>query len=235
MAAGRTDLANWAISAVVLVTTGLTYLLVLPQPGRLLLVRQDELDLVDLVFYVHETTGSRPVPRDYLLDFQVAVCNVGSRTAVLSTLRLTAFLDASGHPVPGLEFPEWLNAEQYVQITRRRTEGRMQPELYSETRSGPWVLSSDDVITLRFRSRRGIDWGPQWDLTRLQRLATALETEVSAVRVELAYRCGRRVLRQSPILDCKVAQQEKYRQAILATTDGLKTLPSGLAESIEIE
>jgi hypothetical protein len=230
MAGGRTDVANWVLSAVILLTTGLTYLWVLPQPGRLLVVRQDELDVSDLIFFVHES-----VPRDYLLQLHVAVCNVGGRKAVLSSLRLNALLDAAGHAVQGLEFPGWLNAEEYVQIMRRRIENQMRREPYSETRSGPWVLESDDVITLRFRSRQGIDWSPQWDLERLRRLATALETEVCGGRLELAYRCGRTVVRESVDVDCKVEQQHRYREAILEATAGLKSVPRDLEVAVDIE
>lgn len=232
---GRVELASTVLAAVVLLVTAMTYRAVVPERGRLLVVRQDELELSDLIFSVSGGHEGRAIPRDYLLQLHVAVCNVGGRKVVLSNLRLVALLDPSGTPIQIPEMPGRLRAEQYVQIIRRRIETGMRVEPYSETLAGPWLLGPDDVITLRFRCRRGIDWSARWDLPSVQRLARALDREIAGARLEMTYRQGRTVVSETVEVSCKVEQQAKYRKLLTELTAGFTSMPTGLDQEIAIE
>jgi hypothetical protein len=234
---GHSDFANLLLTTLVLVITAATAWWLTPTSARFLVLRPDELGYSDLLFFVYsDAPGSEPkVPRDVLLQLHVAVVNVGGRKGLLSSLRLLGLRDASGslRTLPG--FPEKLRAHVYTQVTWRRSSRAMRQEVESQTQSPPLVLGPDDVVLLRFRARRGIDWSPTWTLDAVHSLSESLASPIVAARIELIYRRGTEVVHEEIDVPCVVEQQELYRSLLGEITDGFRRLPMVPQMPIEIE
>jgi hypothetical protein len=229
VAGSKGDLGNWLVSVAVLVIGALTLHIVAPTPGRLVVERQHELELSDLIFYVYPQPASfddTQVPQDYLLQLHVAVTNVGGRKAVLSRLRLNRFVTRSGQRI---HLPEGvhgsLQAHKWVQ-------GRFAPNLYvgpavptAQQVGPPFTLEPDEVETLRFRMRRGVDWSQRWTLERLRDYAEQLTDPIVAVEGDITYRRGAKVVTDSWSVDLVVAQQELYVELFSKLTAGFTKLP----------
>jgi hypothetical protein len=112
------ELLTTVLTVPVLIVAGLTLWQALPKPAQLVLVRQDELKLDDLIFFVvpqPNPANEQQVPRDYLLQLHVAVCNVGDKKAVLSRVRLEGFRSPERDPLRLPDSPTWLDGEQWSQ------------------------------------------------------------------------------------------------------------------------
>jgi hypothetical protein len=97
------------------------------------------------------------------------------------------------------------------------------------------VLGPDDVVLLRFRARRGIDWSPTWTLDAVHSLSESLASPIVAARIELIYRRGTEVVHEEIDVPCVVEQQELYRSLLGEITDGFRRLPMVPQMPIEIE
>jgi len=104
--AGHVDWGAYWLTIPVLAIATATLIATLPRQARIIVQRQDELGLDDLIFFMLDDQG-RQIPRDFLLQLHVAVINVGGRKAVLSNLQLTQFCDSANNPitVPELSIP----------------------------------------------------------------------------------------------------------------------------------
>jgi hypothetical protein len=222
--ASHIDWGTYWLTVPVLAVATATLIVTLPRPARVIVQRQDELGLDDLIFML-VTHNAQQVPRDYLLQLHVAVINVGGRKAVLSTLQLTQFWDDAGHPVQVPDIPMPLTAQMARQSA---TYVGNVPVVSVDLVPGPYVLEPDDVITLRFRSRRGIDWQPAWTLGRIQELAAGLARPVKSCTIRAVYRRGHKV----EIRDFKIAvltqQQDVYADALGTLTNVFTQLPQAL-------
>jgi hypothetical protein len=153
----RGQLGSWLIDFAVLLIAGWTLQLTLPKPAKLWVERQDELNLSDLIFFVVEETNEHPaMPRDFLLQLHVAVINVDGQNGVLSALKLEHFLDKYGRQIRPYQLPFPIEASQVV---TEKTWELTRPVFRLIETPPPFVLEPNDVLTLRLRARRGIDWG----------------------------------------------------------------------------
>lgn len=234
-AIGKSDWAVVMLTAILLFVTTLTYWLVTPRPAELLVVRPDELGVADLIFSLRPQDGHGQVPHDVLLQLHVAVINVGGRKALLSTMHLEGLINANGQTrmLPG--FPSELAAQLYTQTAKRRSASGMQIEVESETASLPLLIDPEEVVILRFRSRRGIDWSEAWRIAQLREFAEALESPIVSARLRVAYRRGREVVRESIVTSCQVEQQDLYRTRLVELTRNLTRRPSIESMAIAIE
>jgi hypothetical protein len=233
------DLGNWLVSTAVLVVAATTLESVARTPGRLVVERQDELQLSDLIFYVYPQpalAGDQQVPRDYLLQLHVAVSNVGRRKAVLSRLTIDWFITQSGKRI---HLPEGvrgaLNAHKWLQAraTSNLTAGVPFPVAQQE--GPPFTLEPDDVETLRFRMRRGVDWTDKWTLDRLREYAAQLSDPIAAVEGEFVYRRGNKVVVEDWTADLSVLQQELYVGLFRDLTQDFTVLPAVDQSEIPLE
>jgi len=225
--AARTGHVEWGaywLTVPVLAVATATLIATLPRPARLIVQRQDELGLDDLIFFLVDDQGQQ-IPRDFLLQLHVAVINVGGRNAVLSTLNLTQFFDASGSPVAVPELPMVLSAQMARQTQTYGNQGLM---VQVDLIPGPYVLEPDDVITLRFRARRGIDWQPGWTLNRIQQLAEGLARPIASCNVRAVYRRGHEVLTPDFRLAVRTVQQAIYADALTTLTGAFTHMPQAL-------
>jgi hypothetical protein len=104
-----------------------------------------------------------------------------------------------------------------------------------ETSSAPVILDPDDVITLRFRARRGIDWSERWTLDEIRTLAASLGSEIARAKLRALFRQGRRVLTRTFEVDVKVVGQREYVDALRHLTEDFTIRPAIERQQITLE
>lgn len=223
------DIGNWLVSIAVLIVAAITLETAAPTPGRIVVERQDELGLSDLIFYVYPQPAradEQQIPRDYLLQLHVAVSNVGRRKAVLSRLELLWFITASGKRI---HLPEGvkgaIHAHRWYQARATSNVLAGPPHPVAHQQGPPFTLEPDDVETLRFRMRRGVDWTDRWSLERLNDYAEALSEPVVGAEGEFVYRRGAKVVRGTWRVDLSVEQQMLYVQLLRELTENFTIMP----------
>jgi hypothetical protein len=230
-----TDAAATVLSAAGLVVALITLSFVVPKPAELWVGRQDELGLDDLIFYIYPhpaPPGAQQVPRDYLLQLHVAVANIGGRKAVLSSLRLDEFFDAKGQAVCLPELPIPLQA---MQVDQR--SGWINRERHSQLLHvlPPYLLEPDDVITLRFRARQGLDWSDRWGLQELRKFADAISRPIEGAKLTASFRRGAVLVRRSFTVSVRVLQQQEFHELLRSSTAEFTERPSFPEEAIFLE
>jgi hypothetical protein len=231
---GRIDLAGLSVSLAVFAIAAASLFVASPLPAKLWIERQDELNFDDVIFYLYDEPDFGKVPRDFLIQVHVAVANVGGRKAVLSALCIEALLDSNGKEVriPGLALP--LVAQRVQQGSGWRImDNVIHKHLSQEYIVGPYVLEPDDVITMRLRTRPGIDWSDRWTLEKIRELWAALQQPIGGMSVTAIYRRGSRVERQPFIIkDLTVLQQELYVSQLQALTKDFQERPTVQEQAI---
>jgi hypothetical protein len=223
--------ANLLLSFAVLVVGVVTLVGVVVRPARLVVARQDELELDDLLFMEYDP------PTEFLLQLHVAVANVGGRKAVLSGLFLDEFLSEDGSAVLVHQFPLPLPAQIFNQLTRYRigTDGVSYREELTEMSRPPLVLEPDDVVTLRFRARQGIDWSPRWTLQELRTLAASIQRPIVRARVRTVYRSGQTVVINRFEVGVRTKRQAEYVDDLRRVTADFTVRPAVAPHSIDPE
>jgi hypothetical protein len=200
-------------------------------PAELSVQRQHELGYSDWIFYL--TTEA---PRDILLQMHVAIINTGGRKGVLSKLELQEFLDEAGVAVRPYQMPFPLAARVF-----RQSEiygfagGRSIRQTRVETSSPPVILEPDDVITLQFRNRRGIDWTPRWTLDEIRQLTDSLERAIVKARMTVTFRRGREVVIHDFEVPVECLQQADYVAKLRELTNNSSLRPVIPEQPFEIE
>ena len=228
------EVATVVLSVPVLWIAAATLWLTMPKPARLVVIRPDELEFEDLIFSLNpaEEGGASDIPRDYLLQMHVAVCNVGDRKAVLSAIKIEGFVKDDKSVVTLPEAPAVISGHQCVQRT-----GWVNLERHMEgiVVDPPFVLDRDDVITMRFRARRGIDWTDRWDLDALRRFCEPLQSPIRRVHGKVIWRRGNKLVRDTFNLPLVVNRQEQFVQALKQLTDDFTHRPAIGPQQVEIE
>jgi hypothetical protein len=234
----REEAATVVLSVPVLLISAAALWLALPNPARLIVIRQDEPELDDLLFFLAplEPGGPEEIPRDYLLQLHVAVCNVGGRKAVVSAIKLKGFFTVEGRPTTLPDAPPVVAGHQRVErsglvIAERVMERRIE----ADTIPPPYVLEADDVVTLRFRMRRGIDWSPRWDLAALREFSQRLEAPLVRAWLQIVWRRGDKLVTEDFHVPIEVAQQDGYVRALKALTRDFTVRPDVPEQHISIE
>ena len=222
----------------ILLVAVFTLWLALPVPAHIVVTDQPELELDDLLFFLYddspEQQATRHIPRDYLLQLHVAVVNLGDRKGIVAGVVLDQLLDPDGQPVVLPGAPERLSAMQWVQRSGY-VNGRRHFENLNQL--PPYVVDSNDALTLRFRCRRGITWREP-SLTALQEVHTALARPIVKAQGHVRWRAGSKDHRTDFTVPVRVVQQQEYVKAIYDLTQGFTTLPEDVQEqkiSIELE
>lgn len=223
-----------ALDMLVLILAALTLRYVVPEPAKILIERQFELSISDLIFFVYPFPGGTDprIPRDFLLQLHVAAINTGGRKAVLSRLELRGFLDKERRTVvlPGVPMPQL--AAQSV-LRGAWTAGTYESRV--ERKFPPFVLDPDDVLTLQFRTRRGIDWSSTWNLEKIQELEHALVRPIVGARIAAIYRRGKKVVTAEFEIPVKTEQQATFQSLLRVLTKDFTTLPAIREEPIHLE
>jgi hypothetical protein len=231
VATAQVEDANVLLSLAVLAVGVVTLIAVVIRPARLFVERQNELGLEDLLFMDYDP------PTEYLLQLHVAVANVGGRKAVLSGLFLDEFLAEDGSKAQPSEIPSPLAAQLFSQSTRYRirSDGVSYREELTEMSHPPLVLEPDDVVTLRFRARRGIDWSARWTLEELKALADSLRRPIVRARVRAVYRSGRNVVVDRFEVGVRTVRHAEYVDDLRRVTADFTVRPVVAPHAITLE
>lgn len=229
------EVASVALSIPILVIAALTLWFTVPRPAKLRVERLDEADLSDLIFYVYPQPNPDNVqqqPVDYLLQLHVAVSNLGERKAILSSITINGFRTDRGEVVHLPDAPATIGGSQWLQQS-----GWVNSQLHFQNISipPPYVLDRDDVIVIRFRGRRGIDWSARWNLELLQSFTAPLREKIVGAFGTITWRRAGQVLRENFDVAMKVEQQAEYVQLIDDLTQGLTLMPSLSPHPIPLE
>jgi hypothetical protein len=214
------DLASTIVSIAILVITATTLRYIVPKRAELYVEREFRPSTDDLIFFVYPqpaVAGQQQVPRDFLLQLNVTVINVGGRKAVLSSLALTEFEDAGGQLIRLGELP--MPVQGHLVIAQRSWTLQGLAQNIQEV-PPPFTLEPDDAITLRFRVRHGIDWSARWDLNTLRGLAAQLARPISIGKVVATFRRGSELVQREFLIDLGVEQQQLYVQLLSTLTNG---------------
>jgi hypothetical protein len=229
------EVASVALSVPILIIAGLTLWYTAPRNAQLKVNRLDEANLDDLIFYIYPQPaqpGERQIPRDYLLQLHVAVYNLGDRKGVLSAINIDGLRNDVGETVylpespKGISGTQWISRSGFIN-THRHFENLNSP--------GPYILEPDDVIVLRFRSRRGIDWSDRWTPTAVRDFCAPLQRPLVSAFGTMAWRRGGQVVRDSFEVRLQVVQQAEYVQLIETLTEGFTIRPDVPHQAIELE
>jgi hypothetical protein len=231
---GYMEVAVLVLTVPVLLVAVVTLVAVTPGRAELVVQRQEELNLTDLIFF---GSADNEIPRDFLLQLNVAVANVGGRKAVLSRLDLEELRDGDGHVVKPLDMPFPQGAQIFRQtMTYRIEHGLLDRVINNEIGAPPLTLEPDDVVTLRFRSRRGIDWTlPRWDLQQIRTLVESLERPVTMARIKATYRRGARIVTSHHDVSVETTKQTEYVTRLRTLTNDLTVRPAIAPQPFDLE
>lgn len=124
-------------------------------------------------------------------------------------------------------------------IDRQRISGTVSEpplEVFNNEIGGPpLTLEADDVVTLRFRCRRGIDWSPRWTLEEIRRLIESLDRPIVRGRVRAIYRRGTKVVTGRYTIPIQTVKQAEFVARLRALTNDLTVRPAIPPQVIELE
>lgn len=229
------EISTVALSVPILFIAGATLRYTIPKRAQLKVDRLDEAGLTDLIFYIYpkpNPQGQQQIPVDYLFQLHVAVCNVGDRKAVLSRISVDGFKNETGGTIhlPGgpetISGMQWIQQSGWVNSQHHFQNLNVQP---------PYVLEADDVIVIRFRSRRGIDWGPQWTLDTLKDFTEPIETPITSAFGSFIWRRGGQVVAEKFEVSLVVEQQDDYIRLVDSLTRGLTIVPQLPQQQVSLE
>ena len=116
--------------------------------------------------------------------------NTGGTKSIITKVQITSVKDQNGKILDFPELPKRIEGRQYSrQIIWENQKQSFNPK---ET-PPPFVLLPNDVLLLRFRDRRGIEWGKKWDIEKIAAFYKNVSIKPSHVTVEVIYRWGRDV------------------------------------------
>lgn len=229
------EAASVAISVPILVIAAATLWYTVPQRARLCVDRLDEADLTDLIFYIYpqpNPRGEQQVPRDYLLQLHVAVSNLGGRKAVLSSITIEGFRTESGDTVHLPGATATIGGMQWIQRTGWLNSSRVFENMNVP---GPYILEPDDVIVLRFRTRRGIDWTSRWTTDALREFCEPLRSPIVSASGTMVWRRAGEVVRDHFTVRMEVTQQAEYVHLVDQLTQSFTILPTVPEQPIALE
>jgi hypothetical protein len=229
------EVASVALSTPILIIATLTLWFTIPKPARLRVESMSEAKLTDLIFYIYpEPNPSREqqIPVDYLLQLHVVVSNLGDRKAVLSVIQLVGFRDAAGAVVHLPDAPETIGGIRWIQQSGWVNSQR---HFQNITEPPPYILDRDELIVIRFRARRGIDWSSRWDLEALRSFCEPLRSPIVAAFGTVVWRRAGTVVREAFDVPMRVAQQTEYTTLMGQLTHDFTAIPNIPKHPVPIE
>jgi len=229
------EAASVAISAPILVIAAATLWYTVPQRARLSVDRLDEANLTDLIFFIYPQPNphsEQQIPRDYLLQLHVAVSNLGGRKAVLSSITIEGFRTDGGETIHLPGATATIGGMQWIQRSGWLNSSRVFENMNVP---GPYILDPDDVIVLRFRTRRGIDWGSQWTTDSLQEFCQPLQSPIVSAFGTMVWRRAGEVVRDAFSIPLMVEQQAEYLELVNQLTGSFTVMPTVSQQQIVLE
>lgn len=171
----------------IFLAAAVTVVVTWPRPARLAIVPLPELEVMDLIFM--DSTDDNSADFSYLLQLNVGVTNSGNRKGILVRVRIESFTTKDGRSITLPEAPPTIDGAMWSQRSGY-VNGDRTFENYATF--PPVALLPDDVIVLRFRTRRGIDWSTRWELDKLRELRDTLASPIIAAHGTLVWRDDRK-------------------------------------------
>ena len=225
--AGRLDVASFILTVAVLLITSLALQAAWLTPARLVLERQQELRHTgDLMFWTYNQPDVPEglLPAEAKLDMYMAVANVGGRKALLLGLSLEDYLDALGQPVRSLVLPAPVLAYEYRQWEERDLlAGGNMPRFLSEKKMPPFVLEPDEVLSLRLRATRSVEYGHP---AEVRVIARQLATPITQGRLLLIYRRGQQLVRETVVVPLVTDAQDYFVNRLAIVTKEFTEVPA---------
>ncbi len=225
--AGRLDVASFILTVAVLLITSLALQAAWLTPARLVLERQQELRHTgDLMFWTYNQPDVPEglLPTEAKLEMYVAVANVGGRKALLLGLSLEDYLDELGQPVRSHVLPAPVPAHEYRQWEARDLlAGGNMPRFLSEKKMPPFVLEPDEVLSLRLRATRSVEYG---DPTEVRMIADQLATPITQGRLLLIYRRGQQLIRENVVVPLVTDAQDYFVKRLAIVTKDFTEVPA---------
>jgi hypothetical protein len=229
------EVASVALSIPILIVATLTLWFTIPKPARLKVESMSEAELTDLIFYVYpepNQSGQQQIPVDYLLQLHVVVSNLGDRKAVLSAIQLEGFRNAAGAVVHLPDAPETIGGIRWIQQSGWVNSQR---HFQNITEPPPYILDRDELIVIRFRARRGIDWGGRWDLDALRSFCEPLRSPIVTAFGTIIWRRAGTVVREAFDVPMQVAQQAEYTALVGLLTHEFTVIPNVPKQQVPLE
>lgn len=223
---------NWIMNVAVLFVAAGTLDAMVMQPPRLWISKPDELGYTDLIFYLFQHDGRR-IPREYLLQFHVLLGNTGGKKAIITRVQVTGFKGQSRESIHLPEMPQTIGGQHYSTWRSWRDIGG--GSFDRREVPPPFILAPNEVLVLRFRGRRGIDWSARWDLEKLRSYHEALLIEPTTAVVEVTYRWGRHVKTIKKEIQVVVTQHKEYVEQLRQLTSDFTALPAVPEQRVSIE
>lgn len=235
---GHSDLGNVIVAGAALCVAAYTLQVSIPSPAELWVERQSELGISDLIFYIYPVSlpngAVAQQPADFVVQLHLAVCNIGGRKGVVTAVELTSFQDKDGETVELPEVPLPLHGHEHKSYRERQLGVSAPATRRAEELSPPFILEPDDVITMRFRVRRGIDWTERWTLEALRGAADKLRRPIAKAEIVATYRAGRTIQRKRFSVDVLTEQQALYVLELVALTHDFSQRPDLPTKPIDV-
>lgn len=229
------EVATAELSIPIILISVLTLYYSIPKGARIKVESIAELGLTDLIFYIvpavpHDHAPA--YPREYTFQLQVAVSNLGDRKAVISSIQVDGFKNEFGNLI---HLPDttkviggmrWSQQSGFINGQRHYQNLNMLP---------PYVLEGDDVIVIRFRTQRGIDWSSRWTIQTIEEFAKPFQNPIVEAFGSVMWRKSGRIVKENFKIPLKVEQQAEYYAAIKDVTHDFTILPDIAPITIALE
>ena len=201
-----------------------------PRPARLAAVPLPELEIKDLVFF--DSTDDASGDFSYLLQLNVGVTNSGNRKGILMRMWIDEFTTKDGRSITLPEAKSMIDGAMWSQRS-----GYVNGERIFENYATfpPVALLPDDVIVLRFRTRRGIDWSPKWDLGVLKELRASLASPIADAHGTMVWRDDKEVHKDQFSVPITTEGRAQWLDRLDAVTKDMKEHPGFEQRQLYIE
>ena len=229
------EVATFGISISILIVSLATLCFSFPKAAKIKVDNLTELNLTDLIFCIVPAVPIDHVPTyptEYLFQLQVAVSNLGDRKGVISSIQVNGFKDEIGNLI---HLPDttkviggmrWSQQSGFINGQRHFQNLNMAP---------PYVLEGDDVIVIRFRTRRGIDWSSRWTIRTIEEFAKPFQNPIVEAFGTIVWRKSGRIVTEDFNIPLKVDQQAEYYAAIKNVTHDFTIRPDITPITIALE
>lgn len=219
------EVATVELSIPILIISAITLYFSIPKAAKIKVERLTELNVSDLIFYItpalaHDQVLAHPDP--YLFQLQVAVSNLGDRKAIISSIQIDGFKNEMGNVI---HLPEATRIIGGMRWSPQSGFINGQPHFQNLNMPPPYILEGDDVIVIRFRSRRGIDWSSRWTIEAIEEFAKPLQNPIVEAFGSIMWRKSGGIVKGNFKIPLKVEQQTEYYAAIKDLTQDFTVRP----------
>lgn len=228
------EVTSTVLNILILFVATLTLGFTIPKRAKINVDRFAELKPTDLIFSIHpqQNRENKQQPTEYLFQLQVAVSNTGDRKAVLTVIQIEGFRNNKGETIHLPDAQQTIGGMNWLQESGWVNSQR---HFQNITNPPPYILAADEVIVIRFRVRRGIDWSSRWNLEALKNFATPLQYPIVSAFGTIIWRRGKEIVNKKFEVNIEVEQQAEYVALLEELTCGYTVVPTLPERPIALE